>query len=284
MNILVIGATGKTGRPVVDALVARGAKVRAASRNPAAAAGAVEPVRFDWADRETWRPALQGVEGLYIVGPYAEPNAAVLVRELLSVADEVERVVLLSVLGADLLPPVVPMAAWEQDVRESGREWTILRPNWFLQNFGEGGFTATLRDHGVLELPAADAALSFVDTRDVAEVAAAALTEEGHHGQVYAITGPQALTHAEAVALLGDAAGRELRYVAITPEQSAERMRAAGVDERSVTWQSGLFDVMRDGVDTPVSDVVERVTGRAPRSLADYAAEHAAAWRQPVEA
>jgi len=279
MKILVIGATGKTGRAVVDALVARGANVRSASRKPGAASGAVEPVRFDWADRETWRPALRGVEGLYIVGPYAEPDAEILVKELLAIADEVRHVVLLSVLGADLLPSAVPMATWERDVRESGKEWTILRPNWFMQNFGEGGFTAPLRDRGILELPAADAALSFVDTRDIAEVAATALTEDGHHGQVYEITGPQAFTHAEAVALLGHAAGRELHYVAITPEQLATRLRTAGAGERTVAWQLGLFEVMRNGVNTPVSDAIKRVTGRAPRSLAEYAAKYAAAWQ-----
>lgn len=279
MEILVIGATGKTGRAVVEALVARGVKVRSASRKPGAASDAVEPVRFDWADRETWRPALRGVEGLYIVGPYAEPDAKILVRELLAIAGDVRRVVLLSVLGADLLPSAASMARWEQDVRESGKEWTILRPNWFMQNFGEGGFTAPLRDRGVLELPAAEAALSFVDTRDIAEVAATALTEDGHHGQVYDITGPQAFTHAEAMALLGNAAGRELRYAAITPEQLVTRLRAAGAGERTVASQLGLFEVMRNGVNTPVSDVVKRVTGRAPRSLADYAAEHAAAWQ-----
>lgn len=283
MKILVTGATGKTGRAVVDALVARGAKVRSASRKPGAASGAVEPVRFDWADRETWRPALRGVEGLYIVGPYAEPDAKILVRDLLAIADGVRHVVLLSVLGADLLPPAASMATWERDVRESGKEWTILRPNWFMQNFGEGAFTAPLRDRGILELPAADAALSFVDTRDIAEVAATALTEAGHDGQVYEITGPQAFTHAEAMALLGNAAGRELRYVAITPEQLETRLHAAGASERTVAAQLGLFEVMRNGVNTPVSDVVKRVTGRAPRSLAEYAAEHAAAW-QPTAA
>jgi uncharacterized protein YbjT (DUF2867 family) len=276
MKILVIGATGKTGRGVVDVLRAGGDEVLAASRNPGA-----EGARFDWADRATWEPALRGAEGLYIVGPYAQPDADVLVRDLLSAAVNVRRVVLLSVIGADRLPSVVPMAGWERDVRESGKEWTILRPNWFQQNFVEG-FLPSLRDRGTLELPAADARVSFVDTRDVAAAAAVALTTDGHSGQVYELTGPEALTHAEALDLLGKAAGRELRYAALDPAAHAEHLRAAGATERSVTWQGGLFSLLRDGSNSHVTDTIERLTGHPARSLASFAEENAAAWRGDV--
>jgi uncharacterized protein YbjT (DUF2867 family) len=273
MKILVIGATGKTGRGVVDALRSRGADVLPASRTPGAGG-----VRFDWADRGTWKPALQGVEGLYTVGPYAQPNAAVLVHELLATAAAVRRIVLLSVIGADRLPDVVPMAGWERDVQESGKEWTILRPNWFQQNFVEG-FLPSLRDRGMLELPAADARVSFVDTRDVAATAAAALATDGHFGRTYELTGPQALTHTEALEVLGEAAGRELQYTALDPAQHAEHMRAAGTAERSVIWQAGLFSLMRDGGNAHITDTVERITGHPARSLASFADENAAAWR-----
>ncbi|MFE7797897.1 SDR family oxidoreductase [Nocardia sp. NPDC057440] len=278
MTVLVLGATGKTGRPVVDALVARGVKVVAASRNPAPATDGIETVRFDWADRATWEQALANVDGLYVVGPYAEPNGAVLVRELLAAAPQVQRVVLLSVLGADLLPDVVLMAGWEADVRDSGKEWTILRPNWFQQNFGEG-FATPLREYGALELPAADAALGFIDTRDIAEVAAAAFTEPGHAGQIHVLTGPESLSHAKVMAILGAAAGREFRYTPLTADEFAARLRATGADDNSITWQLGLFTLIRDGVNAIVTDTVERVTGHPARSLAAYAAEHAAAWR-----
>ncbi|MFI6322817.1 NAD(P)H-binding protein [Nonomuraea sp. NPDC050556] len=258
MTILVIGATGKTGRPVVEALRARGMKVKAASRSG--------EVRFDWADRETWAPALEGAEGAYIVGPYGEQDGAVLVGELLASAPELRRVVLLSVLGADLLPGVVPMAAWERDVRASGKEWTILRPNWFQQNFGEG-FAPALCDESTLALPAGDAPVSFVDTRDIGEVAAAALTEDGHHGQTYVLTGPEALDHHQALAILGPG----LRYVALTEEEFAGGLRRAGADDRVITWQLGLFSTIRDGENALVTDTVERVTGHPARPLSAYA-------------
>ncbi|MGI5170305.1 NAD(P)H-binding protein [Spirillospora sp. CA-253888] len=278
MNVLVLGATGKTGRPVVDALVARDVRVRAASRNPGPAAAGVEPVRFDWADRSTWEPALRDVDGLYIVGPYTVPDEPGLVGDLLAAAPHADRAVLLSVLGVDRLPDAIPMAAWEADVRASGKRWTVLRPNWFQQNFGEG-FAALLRDNGELALPAADAEVGFVDTRDIAEVAAAALTEGGHAGGTHVITGPEALTHGQAVQTLGEAAGRGLRYTALAADRFADGLRAAGADERSVTWQLGLFQLIRGGGNAVVTDTVERITGRPARSLKAYARENAAVWK-----
>lgn len=282
MTVLVIGATGKSGRPVVDALAARGVKVAAASRNPEGnSADSVIPVRFDWADRTTWAAALQGAEALFIVGPYAQPDGDTLVADLLAEAHDTCRVVLLSVIGAELLPTEAMMAHWERAVRASGKEWTILHPNWFFQNFGTG-FAPALRERGVLQLPAGDGAVSFVDTRDIAEVAAVALTEDGHAGQILTITGPESLTHQQALDILGGAAERTLTYRAVTPQQAEESSRAAGASERTVVAQRGLFQVIRDGGNAPVTDVVRRFTGHAPRSLAQYAAEHADIWVAPV--
>ncbi|MEY9857981.1 uncharacterized protein YbjT (DUF2867 family) [Catenulispora sp. GAS73] len=284
MTVLVIGATGKSGRPVVEALAARGVKVAAASRNPEGegVGSTVIPVRFDWADRATWAPALQGAEALFIVGPYAQPDGDTLVADLLGEAHDTRRVVLLSVIGAELLPTEAMMAHWERAVRASGKEWTILHPNWFFQNFGTG-FAPALRDRGVLQLPAGDGAVSFVDTRDIAEVAAVALTEDGHAGQILTITGPESLTHQQALDILGEAAGRTLTYRAVPPRQAEESSRAAGASERTIVAQRGLFQVIRDGGNAPVTDVVQRLTGHAPRSLARYAAEHADTWAAAAE-
>ncbi|MFG2005110.1 NAD(P)H-binding protein [Spirillospora sp. NPDC048911] len=280
MTVLVIGASGKTGRPVVNALVERGLPVRAASRNPVPRPHQAEPVRFNWTDRSTWQEALRDVEALYVVGPYMHPDQPGLIGDLLAVAPHARRVALLSILGVELLPEAIPMARWEEDVRASGKDWTILRPNWFQQNFGEG-FASSLRDPGVLALAAADAEVGFVDTRDIAEVAAAALTEEGHADAVHVLTGPRALTHAQAVQILAEAAGRELRYAALTPDEHAAELRKAGLDERSITWQRALFQLIRDGHNAVVTDTVERITGHPARSLQTYAQEHAKAW-QPL--
>ncbi|UGT38549.1 NAD(P)H-binding protein [Nocardia yamanashiensis] len=281
MTVLVLGATGKTGRPVVDALRARGVKVRAASRNPAPTADGVEAIHFDWADRTTWPSVLTGVHAMYVIGPYAEPNPTALFDEFLSAATQVNRIVLLSVLGADRLPAVVPMADWESSLRATGKQWTILRPNWFQQNFGEGAFTETLRAGSPLQLPAADAALAFIDTRDIAEVAAIALTEEPHTDELHTLTGPTALTHTQALEILGKAANRPLTYLPLTPHDFAQQLRTAGLPETPIIWQLGLFTLIRNGENALVTDTVERITGHPPRPLESYAREHADAWQAP---
>ncbi|MDP4502336.1 Rossmann-fold NAD(P)-binding domain-containing protein [Nonomuraea turcica] len=224
MKILVIGASGKTGRPVVEALEARGVEVRAARRAPVPAG-----VLFDWADPGTWQEALRDVDALYVVGPYMYPDRPALVGDLLAAAPHARRVVLLSVL-------------------------------------------------------AADAAVGFVDARDVAEVAAAALTEDGHADRIHVLTGPEALTYAQVTRVLGEAAGRELQYTALDADEHVAGMRAAGLDERSVMWQQGLFQLIRDGHNAVVTDTVERVTGHPARSLDSYARENAATWRPAVPA
>jgi len=280
MRCLVIGATGKTGAPLVRSLAERNVTVRAASRHPSdTAAGTVEPVRFDWSDRTSWKPALQDVDSMYLVGPYAEAEAPVLVQELIDAAPQVRRVVLLSILGVELLPDAIPIAAWEQHVRASGKEWTIIRPNWFYQNFGHGGFTAGLRASGELALPAGQATVGFVDTRDIADVAALALTQDGYAAATYTLTGPEALTHGRALEQIGAAAGREMRYVALPPAQFAETMRASGAPENTITWQSGLFRLIREGVNSLVNDTVAALTGHHARTVKSYAVEYAARWQ-----
>jgi len=309
MNVLVIGATGKTGQSTVAALTARGAHVRAATRTPSGAVnpartpgaaaepvptpgavepartagtstGAVEVVRFDWADRTTWGPALAGVDAVYLIGPFAESDPVTLVEDFLAAATEVRRVVLLTLIGADRLPSEVPLAHWERAVRESGKEWTILRPNWFMQNFSQG-FLPALRDTGVLELPAADAHLSFVDTRDVGEIAAIALTESGHDGQTYVLTGPDSLTYTDALATLSAVADRDLHYKPPSPEDFAAGMRSRGVPELAVIWQLALYDLIRSGANAPVTSTVEHLTGHPARPLSTYATENAAVWQTP---
>ena len=281
MTVLVTGATGKTGVAVVEALRMRGVDVRAASRHPGTSRPGVEEIRMDWADSSTWQDAMAGVDGIYLVGPYAEADNAELFRRFLAAAGAVQRIVHLSIIGADDLPSAIPMAQWERDVRASGLEWTILRPNWFFQNF-EAGFVADLRDRGLLELPAADAPISFVDTFDIAEVAAAALTEPGHNEKTHTITGPDVLSYGDAVAALGRAAGRDLHFADLEPSAFAARLTEAGAPDWAVEWQLALFALIRAGENSPVTDTVEKVTGRRPRSLDTYASRQASHWHAVI--
>jgi uncharacterized protein YbjT (DUF2867 family) len=280
MTVLVTGATGKTGAAVVDALKSRGVAVRAASRHPGRSVDGVEQVRMDWSDSATWEAVLDSVNAIYVVGPYAAVDNAGLVGRLLKAAPHVRRVVHLSIVGVEKLPTAIPMARWEEDVRSSEKEWTILRPNWFFQNF-EDSFVTALRDHGVLEVPAGDAAIGFVDTADIGEVAAIALTEDGHGGRTYTLTGPESLTYSQALAQLSHSADRELRYVALPAHEFANRLSHGGAPDWAVEWQLALHHLIREGEYAAVTDSVEEITGRPPQPLHSYATDHAHYWRHP---
>jgi uncharacterized protein YbjT (DUF2867 family) len=256
---LVLGGTGKTGRRIVERLRARKLPVRVGSRSG-------EPP-FDWEDRATWAPALQGVRSVY-VSHYADlaPGAAETIGAFAeqSVARGVTRLVLLSGRGereAELA---------EQAVRDSGAELTILRSTWFNQNFSENFFRDFALE-GEVALPAGDTAEPFVDAEDIADVAVAALTNDSHIGQLYELTGPRLLSFAEAVAEIADATGREIGYVPISLEAFASASRAQGVPADVVDLLTYLFGEVLHGRNAHLTDGVQRALGRPPRDFRDYA-------------
>jgi uncharacterized protein YbjT (DUF2867 family) len=268
MTILVLGATGKTGRRLVAALRAAGEPVRAASRSA--------EVRFDWSDEDTWAAALDGVSALYLVAPEDPGQAGTFVEQ--AAAAGVRRIVALSARGLDQVPVGAfrGLVAAERAVRDSGLEWTVLRPNNFAQNFDEDIWREPLRS-GRLALPIGPVPEPFVDVRDIADVAAAALTSDGHHEQVYDLSGPRALTFAAAVETISLAAGRPIRYEEVTPAEYRAELRGAGVPDEFVTDLDVLFAALRAGHFAEPGDGVQRVLGREPVDFATYAAEAAAA-------
>lgn len=279
--ILVLGATGNVGAPLVQALAARGVRARAATRDPARYRGPGEPVAFDFARHETWAPALEGVERLFLLVLPGDADAARYGVPLIDAAEAagVRRVVVLSAMGVEHAPPEVALRAVELAAQRSGLEWTLLRPNWFMQNFSAGFLAAPIRHDGVVPVPAGDAKVSFVDTRDIAAVAARALLDDDLVGAELALTGPEALDHAEVAATLTEVAGRPIRYVPLTAEAFADGMRGAGLPE-SVVGQFGmLFASLRAGNAAPTTGDVARVLGRPPTGLASFARELAASWR-----
>ncbi len=263
--ILVLGANGKTGRRVAQGLRARGLPVRAGSRT------GMPP--FDWEDRATWAPAVRGTSAAYIsfYPDIAVPGSTDAIATLAALAVEhgLERVVLLSGRGE------VEAQRAERALQESGAAWTVVRCSWFMQNFSEGAFLDQLLE-GELALPAGEVPVPFVDVDDIAEVAVAALTEEGHAGRVYELTGPRALTFAEAVAEIGRAAGRELRYVRIPMDAFVSNAVAGGVPPDIVSLLSYLFTEVLVDANADVADGVRQALGREPRDLAQYARDAAA--------
>jgi uncharacterized protein YbjT (DUF2867 family) len=263
--ILVLGGTGKTGRRVVERLEQRGLPVRVGSRSG-------RPP-FDWEDRATWAPALDGVKSVYIsyYPDIAVPGAAETVESFadLAVKSGVPRLVLLSGRGE----PGAEQA--EQAVRDSGAELTIVRSTWFAQNFSEDYMLEYVLG-GVVALPAGDTPEPFVDADDIADVAVAALTDDRHIGEQYELTGPRLLTFTEAVAEISAATGREIRYVPVSIEEHAAAAAEHGVPGEVIDLLTYLFSEVLDGRNAHVTDGVQRALGRTPRDFADFARDAAA--------
>jgi len=264
-HILVLGGTGKTGRRIVERLTARGIPTRVGSRS-------AEPP-FDWEDRTTWFPALEGVTAAYVsyFPDLAVPGAADTVGAFarLAVDTGVRRLVLLSGRGEEEAQRA------EQRVRESGADVTILRSTWFSQNFDEGYFLDGMRD-GVLALPAGDTPEPFVDADDIADAAVAAFTEPGHEGKLYEMTGPRLLTFADAVQEIAAATGREIRYQPISIEDFTAALSQQQVHPDLVSLLAYLFTEVLDGRNAHLTDGVQQALGRPPRDFADYVQDTAA--------
>lgn len=257
---LVLGGTGKTGRRVVERLRARKVPVRIGSRSG--------EFPFDWEDPATWSNALRGVESVYISyhPDLAAPGAADAIRSFtqLAVSRGVTRLALLSGRGE----PEAQLC--EQIVRDSGVDWTLLRASWFSQNFSESFLLESVLA-GELALPAGNVGEPFVDVDDIADVAAAALTEDGHAGRLYELTGPRLLTFAEATAEIARATHRPIRYIQVSVEEFAAELTRAQVPPPYISLLTYLFGEVLDGRNARVADGVMRALGRAPRDFTAYA-------------
>ncbi len=266
---LVTGGTGKTGRRIVDRLRARGVVVRSGSRSGAPP--------FDWEDRSTWEPAVRGATAAYVsyFPDLAVPGAAATIGAFAELAVEcgVRRLVLLSGRGEEEAQRA------EQLVQAAGADWTIVRCSWFDQNFSETFFGEHVAA-GELALPVGDVGEPFVDVDDIADVAVAALTEDGHAGQLYELTGPRLLTFADAVAEIAAASGRPARFVSLTLDGFAGGMAAAGMPDDVTGLLGYLFGEVLDGRNAYLSNGVQRALGREPRDFRAFARDAAAngAW------
>lgn len=264
-RVLVLGGTGKTGRRIVDRLQAKNVEHRVGSRSSSPS--------FDWNDVSTWETCLRNVEAAYFFSPdLAVDNPAETVQAFLrqAQASGVQRIVLLSGRGEE------KAGACERMVQASGLDWTIIRASWFNQNFSEGGFTDLVLS-GQITLPAGEKTEPFVDVDDIADVAVAALTEPGHHGEIYEVTGPRLLSFADIATELSNATGREISYVSIPHDAFVGGARESGAPEEIVQMMDYLFGTVLDGRNEYLADGVQRALGRPPRDFADYARDAAAA-------
>ena len=266
--ILVIGATGKTGSRVASRLEALGHDVRRGSRS------SVTP--FDWEAPETWAPALEGAGSAYVTyfPDLAFPGAVEKLEALTVTAKEagLKKLVLLSGRGEH------HAKLGEDVVKASGVPFTIVRAAWFAQNFSEG----YLRDPilaGILPMPGGDIREPIIDIDDIADVAVAALTEEGHDGELYEVTGLELMSFADMAGVLSKATGRPIQHLPISFEDFHANVAKSGGTFVADVF-TGIARETLDGRNAHTTDGVQRVLGRSPRSFADFAAKAAAtgAW------
>ncbi|MEM8964414.1 MAG: NAD(P)H-binding protein [Acidobacteriota bacterium] len=282
-TILVTGATGLTGREVCAHLVARGGEttVRAAVRTPEKAAllpSEVETVAFDTADPATMAAALDGVDAVYLVAPGGPlgPRVTAPIVEAIKNAPSVGRVVKLSSYGPEKSPQA-PTDHWaletEQMVRETGLQWTFLRPPWFFQNFTTGYF-APMLGMGAIALPFGAGPSGWVDVRDLAAMTVEALLTDDHVDQIYTPTGPRTVTIGEIAAAFAGAIERPIGYVPLDDDAYVNGARAMGMSDMEAHGTLALMAKTRDGHTDEATNDVERVIGRAPISLEQFASDY----------
>lgn len=272
-QILVFAANGNVGQPLVQALLAKGEQVKAASRRGKAVGGA-QGVAIDMDDPSTFATAFAGVGRLFLLAPTGSLDiTGRLLPVIEAAAARKVKVVLMTALGVDA-DDAIPYRQVELALERSGTPFVILRPNWFADNFHT--FWKAGIDHGVIALPAAEGKTSFIDARDIAESAAAALTTDRFDGRAFNLTGPEALTYGEAAAILSSVTGKPIAYTAVSDDTFVGILTGAGVPEPYARFLATLFHPVREGWTARVTGDVETLTGHAPRTLSTYAQDNAA--------
>ncbi|MGR3513573.1 MAG: NmrA family transcriptional regulator [Paracoccaceae bacterium] len=263
--ILVIGSTGKTGSRVAAKLESKGLQVRHGSRR--------SKTPFDWEEPATWRPILSGVSKAYATyfPDLAFPGAVEKLEEFAEVGAQtgLQHIVLLSGRGEHFA------GMGEEVIRNSGLGFTIVRAAWFAQNFSEGYLRDPILD-GVLPMPGGDIAEPIIDIDDIADVVVAALSDEGHLGKRYDVTGPRLMTFAEMAAVLSTTLGRRIRHMPITFEEFHANVAGSG-DRFVADVFTAIARETLDGRNAQTTDGVMRAIGRAPRDFTEFAKTAAAA-------
>lgn len=282
-KILIIGASGNIGHTLVRLLAEKGQLVKAATRHPnnyTAQAG-VEAVAFDYVQSQSYGPALAGVDSVFAIPKNADAEAQNTLNPFIDAAKAagVKHFVLGTAMGVDQAPPDLGYRQVELHLISSGLDYTILRPNWFMQNFNPGFILPMIQQGGAIYLPAGEALVSFIDTHDIAAVAATVLTQPGHAGKEYTLTGGAALNYTDAAAVISKAAGREIRYAPISDQTMRESLTAAGWWPNQVDLMIGLFYGVRQGWSAPVIPTLAELLGRPAITFEQFAAANAEAWR-----
>lgn len=278
--IFVTGATGQIGSEVVRQLAEKGEKVRALIRDPKKAAHLNHPnvmfVSGDLSDPKSLDAAFKGAQKLFLLTS-GDPKQVELQHNALEAAKRagIQHVVKVSALGASK-DAQVNLGRWhyqtEEELKQSGMKWTILQPHFFMQNLAM--MAGSIKGQGALYAPLKDGKISMVDSRDIAAVAVGVLTEPGHEGQSYVITGGEAVSFHDIAKQLGDALGKPVKYVDIPQEDARKSMQGMGMPEWFVSDLLGMYGFFATGNAAFTTDVVQKVGKMAPRTFAQFAKDH----------
>lgn len=264
-NILVLGGNGKTGRKVVQRLNDLNQNVRIGSRNA--------DIPFDWNQPETWPAALKGMDKVYITyqPDLAVPGALETIEAFSTeaVKSGIQKMVLLSGRGEK----EAQMA--EEVVMAAGVAWTIVRADWFFQNFSENFFLEPILA-GHVAVPRADTKIPFVDTDDIADVATVALMDDLHNGHIYELTGSRLITFEEAIEEIAKETGRDIQFQGVSIEAYVSMLRGMNIPEDYLWLINYLFTNVLDGRNSYLTGGVERALGRSPKDFSQYVKETAA--------
>ena len=283
-RVLVTGATAPVGRELVRLLIDAGIEVKAGTRRPDRAASlfhpSVEVVELDYARPATFDAAVEWSDRLFLQAPPFEPDSYDTVAPLLDWAVQAgtDHVVTVTAMGMEVREDL-PLRRLERHIASLGVRYTLLRPNFFMQTFGEGFLGERITRTGVFKMPVEDAPVSLVDGRDVASVAAEALMGVDHYGKAYTLTGPDSLTHGEIARIISEASGRDVAFETCTDDEMLGWLVGAGWSADVAGVVIALYQAVRGGVRAKVTDDVAAVLGRSPRSFREFADEHAHLWR-----
>jgi len=282
-RILVTGVTGNVGKEVINQLIGKGLPVKAAARDLAKAESAgfkdAEIVLFDYDKPETFEPALAGVGRMFVVPPPVNPRQHELIIPMIDTAAKtgVRHIVNLSAMGAENNEEL-PLRIAERHIEKSGIAYTLLRPNWFMQNCN-GFMLEGIRGQGGIYVPAGDAKTSFIDIRDIAAEAVAALTTENHLNKAYTLTGGKALDHHEMAKILSDVTGKNIQYFPMSDEDMRDALKSAGWPDESIEMSIELYRFVKQGGTEDVSPDVANILGREPITFEQYALDYAESWK-----
>lgn len=280
-TILVTGASGNVGGPLVHRLAGGPHRVRAALRDVRerrAVLEGVEYVPLDFMDPATYAPALRGVSRLFLMRPPAISDTKRHINPLIDAARAagVGQIVFLSLIGADR-NPVIPHRAVERHLETAGVPYTLLRAGFFMQNMSTT-HRADIIERGEVLVPAGGGRTAFIDTRDIAAVAARTLTEAGHAGQAYPLTGAESLDYHEVAAIMGDELGRPIVYRRPSLLRFARAMRARGAAADYIAVMLGIYLTTRLGLAAGVDPTAARLLGRPPIAMRQFVRDHRALW------